>query len=286
MKQTQKFGGAWTSEKLDILSKYLNFYMTALKPQPFKKTYIDAFAGTGKIETRNGTELITGSIRIALQAENKFDEYIFIEKNPKYATELQQIVDTEFAALKPIVTIYNDDCNDRLLKICNATQNPRFWIENRAVLFLDPYATEVKWATLQAISSTKAIDLWYLFPFSAAQRMLPNEGMVESWKSKLNELFGDVNWETRFYQPDPQMNLFDEENRMIKNVNTYELEEYICERLRSIFPYVADNPRMLYNTKMSPLFLFCFAVSNPAKGAIDLARKVAQGSILKKEFTP
>ena len=81
MKQTQKFGGEWTIEKLSILSDYLDFYLNALKNQPFKKVYIDAFAGSGEIETRDGTEQITGSIRLALQAKNKFDRYIFIEKN-------------------------------------------------------------------------------------------------------------------------------------------------------------------------------------------------------------
>lgn len=54
MSTKQKFGGPWTVEKLSILSAYLDFYVTALKNQPFKKIYIDAFAGTGKIKIGNG----------------------------------------------------------------------------------------------------------------------------------------------------------------------------------------------------------------------------------------
>ena len=169
-----------------------------------------------------------------------------------------------------------------MIEICDTTRYSKFWNENRAVLFLDPYATEVKWATLEAIAKTQAIDLWYLFPFSAAQRMLPNEGVVDSWRKKLNDLFGDTDWETRFYKPNPQINLLGEDGQMIKEVNTKELAAYICERLKSIFPYVADNPRLLYNAKMSPLFLFCFAVSNPNPKAYGLAKKVAEEHILKK----
>jgi three-Cys-motif partner protein len=282
MSKAKKFGGDWTVQKLNILSEYLDFYLNALKNQGFGKVYIDAFAGSGKIETRDGTEQITGSIRLALQGKNKFDKYIFIEKSAEYSNELQNIVDNEFSAIKSKVTIYNADCNDKLLELCDMTSNANFWHNNRAVLFLDPYATEVKWATLQAIASTKAIDLWYLFPFSAAQRMLPNEGVVDSWRSKLNELFGDTDWENRFYKLDPQISFFDDDN-MIKDVNTKELAAYICERLKSIFPYVADNPRLLYNTKKSPLFLFCFAVSNPNPKAYGLAKKVAEDYILRKE---
>ncbi len=44
------YGGSWTIKKLDILEKYLNAYTTALKGQPFKLAYIDAFAGTGYLE--------------------------------------------------------------------------------------------------------------------------------------------------------------------------------------------------------------------------------------------
>ena len=100
----------------------------------------------------------------------------------------------------------------------------------------------------------------------------------------MNDLFGDTEWENRFYKLNPQLSL-DGIDTTIKDVNTEELASYICERLRSIFPYVADNPRFLYNAKMSPLFLFCFAVSNPKPAAYGLAKKVAEEHILKKGVT-
>jgi three-Cys-motif partner protein len=51
--QIQKFGGAWTVIKIDILKQYLDAYTTALKSQPFNLVYIDAFAGCGKYTTKN-----------------------------------------------------------------------------------------------------------------------------------------------------------------------------------------------------------------------------------------
>ena len=81
MNTKQKFGGPWTVEKLNILSDYLNFYATALKKQPFKLIYIDAFAGTGHINIGdNVDEIIDGSAKLALQSNGNFTEYIFIEK--------------------------------------------------------------------------------------------------------------------------------------------------------------------------------------------------------------
>ena len=49
--KSAKYGGPWTREKLNILEKYLNAYTKALKDQPFKLMYIDAFAGNGRVKT-------------------------------------------------------------------------------------------------------------------------------------------------------------------------------------------------------------------------------------------
>ena len=45
--EAHQFGGPWTVEKLDALRAYLIAYAQALKNQPFRRYYIDAFAGTG-----------------------------------------------------------------------------------------------------------------------------------------------------------------------------------------------------------------------------------------------
>lgn len=275
----KRFGGKWTIEKLDIFSDYLNAYTVALKNQPFKKIYIDAFAGTGEIITADGTEIITGSVRLALNAKNKFDYYIFIEKDTNKAQELKDMIEVEYPQFKSIIEIRNDDCNVVLKEICENTD----WKNNRALLFLDPYATEVPWSTLEIISKTKAIDLWYLFPICAVQRMLPKSNVpVESWKAKLNMLFGDKSWEKEFYKENPQLNIFGTTD-LVKGVNTDEVKEYILKRLKTVFPAVANNPRLLYNNKNSPLFLFCFAVSNDNGKAIGLALKIAN-HILSKEL--
>lgn len=101
-------------------------------------------------------------------------------------------------------------------------------------------------------------------------------------KAKLNEIFGDDGWEEEFYKEDLQQNFFGTPD--VKKVgNTKTIAEYICKRLKTVFPWVADNPRILYNSKNSPLFLFCFAVSNESPRAIGLARKVSK-HILEKVF--
>ena len=293
MSTKQSFGGAWTVEKLNILSDYLNFYVTALKNQPFDLIYIDAFAGTGHINLGSDTkgfvcgqigidmnevtepeeETIPGSAMLALSAKEPFSHYYFIEKNRKFAAELETLVETDYPQRKSNVTIRKgEDCNTVLLELC---QKAIDWRNYRAVLFLDPYAADVRWETLQAVSNTGAIDVWYLFPFSAVNRMMTKDGNIDpKWREKLNSIFGDNSWEQKFYEENPQISMFDTPSIM-RNVSIDKLKNYIEERLGTLFPKVSQHSRVLYNSKRSPLFMFCFAVSNPDYKAQGLALKVA-----------
>ncbi|WP_307761007.1 three-Cys-motif partner protein TcmP [uncultured Phascolarctobacterium sp.] len=271
-KTSQKFGGTWTKEKLNIFTKYLEAYLVALKNMKFKKIYIDAFAGTGEIVTNDEEQEIIGSAKSALLANSKFDHYYFIEKEPSKVAELQEMVDTEFVSIKNRVTIYCGNANDKLSNIINNVN----WRYSRALLFLDPYATQVNWSTLEIIAKTKSIDVWYLFPFSVLNRLLPRRGINPAYEGCIDRLLGDTKWRTEFYKEDLEVNLFDENERnFIKNVPPDGLKNYIIARLESVFPCVSKKARIFRNKKNSPLFLFCFAISNESKSAQKLALRIA-----------
>ena len=54
--------------------------------------------------------------------------------------------------------------------------------------------------------------------FCAANRMLTkNKHIDDTWKKKLNSLFGDDSWETELYKQNPQLSLFDnDKNNYVK----------------------------------------------------------------------
>ena len=287
MATTQKFGGNWTEEKLNIFTSYLDAYLIALQNQKFKKVYIDAFAGTGEIETSDGEQYLVGSAKRALAADKKFDQYFFIEEDEKKAAELREMVNTEFPHLTRIVTIYCEDANEKLAQIIRDVD----WRFNRGLLFLDPYATQVNWTTLETVAKTKSIDVWYLFPFSALNRMLPKNGRYETWEGCIDRLLGDSGWQTEFYKEDPQMSLFDflpdaeapdSGRRKIKDANPEHIKAYIISRLETIFPCVSKHPRIFRNSRNSPMFLFCFAISSESSKAQGLALRIAD-HILKNK---
>ncbi len=260
-----KFGGEWTKQKLDVLEDYFNFYMTALKNMPFKKIYIDCFAGSGEIEFSDETK-IDGSTIMALNLDNKFDEYHFIEKDRKNFLELEKLKE-KFPELK--IYTYNEDCNEVLPKIISKID----WRYSRGILFIDPYATQLDFNTLKNVSKTKAIDVWYLFPFHAINRMLKKDKNINNeWKKVLNRCLGDDTWEDDLYFENTQLNVF--QNIEYEKVSLKDVQKFICKKMKEVFPYVSENYLVLKNSRNSPLFLLFLLISNDNPKAIGLVKKV------------
>lgn len=173
--------------------------------------------------------------------------------------------------------LVNADANSYLKDLCLGYS----WKKNRAVLFLDPFGMQVEWETIQAIASTKAIDLWILFPIGVAvNRLLKKNGKVSpSWKRKLDLIFGTSDWYEAFYQFKTDLGLFGEQKTAIKRSDFKDIGQYFVKRLKSVFSGVAENPLPLFNSRNVPLYLLCFASGNP-KGS-RTAIKIAQ-DILKR----
>jgi three-Cys-motif partner protein len=275
-----KFGGIWTRKKLAVLEEYLKFYVTALKAQPFTLHYADAFAGTGSHDPimEDGQLLLMphedfrGSVLTALNVEPSFHQFHFNDLNPEHVAELQQI--KEGHPTKHI-KVYQQDANQFVPEFCSAlTKN------DRAVLLLDPYSTQLDWNTLKHIASSKKVDLWLLFPISVILRMTPKDGerARPEWKETLDRLLGTNTWEDALYKPlqapmTPDLFADSDSTPVSQRINTKELEHWVTKKLRDLFPYVA--PPVLLNNRGSPLFLFYFAVANSSEKAWKLANKAA-----------
>ncbi|MEX1198292.1 MAG: three-Cys-motif partner protein TcmP [Pseudohongiellaceae bacterium] len=273
------FGGPWTAKKLELLEAYLHFYATALKNQNFTLHYVDAFAGTGAVSPRRleGDEFLIppedleGSVSRALAVEPGFHYYHFNDLDQQHSAKLR-----ELEALHPgrNIHIYQQDANDFVREICSRLKS-----RDRAVMFLDPFSSELEWATLEVVAASGKVDLWLLFPFLTLLRITPRDGgkIRDEWRNAANRLLGTDDWEQWLYQPEeqnPTPDLFAEESscRGSERSRADDVAKSITRRLQDIFPYVAE-PVHLRN-RGRPLFLFYFAVSNPNPAAQGLAKRV------------
>lgn len=280
MSKKETFGGVWTIEKLDILSKYLDFYTTALKNQNFRKIYVDGFAGEGEITLRNGQK-IEGSASIALNIELPFDRYYFIELNTKKAKKLELL---KSSRKDRNITIINSDANIALQSLVLNTD----WRYSRGVFFVDPFATQTEWKTLKVISDTGSIDLWFLFPFYAVNRLFAKDKeQIILWKDRLNNCFGGNDWEDAIYKKKEavQLSIFEGEQfeSDFEKVGTDSIIKYVTNKLKTIFPYVAPNPRIFKNEKNSIMFILFFMTSSKNPKAQVLASKCAEHILKTKE---
>ena len=296
-KTKQQFGGDWTTEKLERVRKYLVAYariMNALRDQKrgFRFAYIDAFAGAGYntpkqtdddfapffegVRASDSQRFIDGSARIALKVEPRFDRYIFIEHNATRFAELSKLRE-EFPELHDRIQLVNADANTYLNDLCLN----RNWRNHRAVLFLDPFGMQVAWDTIAAIAETEAIDLWLLFPLgTGANRLLKRDGKIPaSWRARLDITFGSCDWYDAFYQKMEYQDLLSGKPvvETYKQATFDTICAYFLKRLGTVFPHVAEHPLPLFNSANCPLYLLCFAASNPGSGGktdLKIARDI------------
>jgi len=287
--QQTTFGGPWTQQKLEVLSKYLSAYTKIFtkntKAQFYTTSYVDAFAGTGVIrrpalggfatffpELEKAEEKFRkGSVRRALEVEPPFDKYVFIEKSAKKCKELKAVA-AEFRNKK--VDVINEDANSALLKWCSELNTER----ERAVVFLDPFGAAVEWKVISALAKTRAVDLWILFPYSAVNRMLMrNRKPQGALAERLTKVFGTADWEKSFYSSRKFRSLLTETHveEDHKSVDHREIIDFFLARLRKEFEAVAD-PKPLHNSRGSLLFMLIFAAGNAAsaKTGIKIANSI------------
>ncbi|MEZ5571194.1 MAG: three-Cys-motif partner protein TcmP [Halioglobus sp.] len=265
-----EFGGGWTEIKLDLLERYLKAWLQVMHNKRFDLLYIDAFAGNGKcVSKRDGGE-VDGSALRALRCEG-INTYYFFEKACDRADELKKACDAEEFSGKEVI-IESGDANDLVKHILKKHD----WRRTRAVLFLDPYGMEVEWSTLEAISLTKAIDLWYLFSISGLFRNAARkfEAVDAGKEAIITRMLGTDEWKSAFYQDTGQPDLFTRNTTSERHMDVDDLEIYVKERLQTIFPMVLD-PRRLVQSRNAPLFSLFFAVSNPSEAAQQPAKRIA-----------
>jgi len=131
---------------------------------------------------------------------------------------------------------------------------------------------QVEWSTVQTLAETKAVDLWYLFPFIT--RLLRRDGdLDDAWAKRLDVLFGTPDWRTHFYKVRRQEGLFGEFQSVHRDVTESNIKDFIEQRLKTAFVEVASS-RVLRNSRQSPLYALCFAASNQRGAATAL--KIAQ----------
>ncbi len=169
----------------------------------------------------------------------------------------------------------NEDANSALLKWCGSLDTKR----RRAVVFLDPFGASVDWQVIAALGRTHAVDLWVLFPYSAINRMLPqNRKPPKTWARRLTSVFGSAEWESAFYSTTAVRSLLDstEPVELVrKSADERVIADFFVKHLKQEFVAVSD-PLLMHNSNGSLLFILFFAAGNErsAKTGLKIANSI------------
>jgi three-Cys-motif partner protein len=301
------FGGPWTEIKLDAVEYYLKCYTKALKRVGLDLWYIDAFAGSGDRETERQVggifegapietvrETLAGSARRALSVQPAFDHFVFIEKNEKRCEALGE---TRLENPSTDIQIIRGEANHVLKSLVKAPPwNKRDNGSSRGVVFLDPYALHVDWETVQALSSTRVLDVWYLFPIRDTLRQLARDFKGIGPKEPMLDRVLGKEWRELYsikpvHEP-PIADMFavfdgiesDQiEPEMERVVSLEQFEQWLKKRLEDVFQFVSE-PLPLLATPNRQLFSLFLGVANPSKSATELAEKFVR--YVNKNFAP
>lgn len=259
------------------------------KAKYLRTTDVDGFAGSGRRYGDDGSagqeafqdfmesdtkRFYMGSVERALRLEPPFDQYLFIEQKPSYANELESLTG-KFTDRTDRVTVLREDVNVAIPEWCRRLQS-----KDRALVFLDPYGMQVNWSTVEALAETQKVDLWILVPLGQAViRLLTEKRPPNVWAQRLTAFFGEDAWQDHFYVKTQAGTLFDDEPEYKRSTDYEKITGYMVQRFTSVFAGVLKSPIILRNSRGVPLYLLCFAASNPVKAklAVKIANNIAEG---------
>jgi three-Cys-motif partner protein len=290
--------GPWAKEKLEALGQYLGFYTTVLKKQGHwlrGTIFVDAFAGPGlaRIRTKGmggekkpnlfaagpasdkaEIEFLKGSPRVALDIENPFTRYLFIDRDPKRVAELETLK-AEYGSRR-MIDVQEADANTALKAWLASGID---WKRHRAVVFLDPFGMQVPWSTVEMLATTKAVEVIVNFPLGMAiQRLLTKSGLIPpGWQISLDTFFGSPDWRELVYEEG--QDLLGPRLRKVEDSGRKLLEWY-GGRLRGIFGHVS-TARLIKNSRGNPLYYLIWAGPN-ATGLKGAEHILSKGERVKK----
>lgn len=154
--------GSWGEHKYLLVSNYARIFATSMKAKWHCRVYIDLFAGAGRSRIARTSRIVPASPLLALDIPDRFDRYIFCEKDEVKMSALKQRVETNYPDIDVHYVLGDSNLlgSAILLKIPKAQKD--FTI--LAFCFADPYNMKsLRFATVQKLSE-RFMDFLILIP--------------------------------------------------------------------------------------------------------------------------
>lgn len=255
--------GPWTEVKLDALSDYLGAFARATQ-RARGTLYLDLFAGAPDNASRDNGRSIMGSPERALRATPPLSKLIFCELQERSARQLEARLTAEYPGRD--VRVLPGDCNATIPRLLRRLDGG--WRHAPSFAFIDQYAAEVDWATMESLARFKdpkrsKVELWLFFGDGLIPRGAWGSGSepeLPRFADRVDRMFGTPLWR---------------EVRRGRNDGLLDSSEYRAElinlmrwRLEHDLSYHTSLPLSVTNEHGTPIYTMIFATDHGAGEAI------------------
>jgi three-Cys-motif partner protein len=252
--------GAWTTEKLDYVRRYIYMFETSMRGKPWRqRSYIDLYAGTGKYRAEENGEVHLGSALLALTTEHPFTHYYFVESDSDNLNTLKQRCQPATQKIR----FYEGDANQKVNEIVNEIISvdkqkiPNQW-SSLNLAFLDPDGLELEWKTVEALAKVNKMDLIIYYSQFGLNLNLKNCYQTKS-ATTIDKFFGDDEWRRIF----EKWKLKDSIAGIHRDlIDYYKSKLHTLGYVDVVEPETGVEPLMRTSKTKAPLYRLLFASKN------------------------
>jgi three-Cys-motif partner protein len=188
--------GSWALQKYRLLDLYDTLFATGMKHLWDRRVYIDLFSGPGRAKIRGTERIVETSPLFALRVPDRFDKYIFCDREVKNISALRERVGREFPDINPSYVI--GDCNAVVAEIVEKIPKASKGKSVLSFCFADPFGIDdLKFRTIQTLSVPSRMDFLVLLALDMDANRFQSL-YVKQTSSIIDEFLDDSSWRSKW----------------------------------------------------------------------------------------
>lgn len=278
----RRTGTPWVNARLDAFATFLRGYRAAVLQTPGTRTCVEAFVGGSYRELRefesasgdlvvpelaaNEPQALLAEVaQMMLETNPAFDAYRFLDPSGDRRRALDDLAQTqELVWFDVEKSLRTKPVRDELARMAMID-----WKDHRALLFLDPFATDVDWSIIAAVGQTHAVDLWLLYPVGVGIDRLGSEALdvPRIWRRHVDDMLGTDAWFEKVRVASVGLH---DGTKAVADARLDVFCGLLASRLATVFPIVEESAGILRGAEGQPLYACCYAVCSEASAAASL----------------
>jgi three-Cys-motif partner protein len=188
-------------EKIRLHNYYVQTFAGAMKERWPQRAYLGLFSGAGRASVATTGEIIETTALSAFRVPVPFTKYIFVDKDSACTEALAKRIDA--LPGNHDVTILNGEVNALLPDIRRAM--PQYGPNNGLLscCFVDPFAANLRFSTLRALSAYK-MDFLILLMLGVDARLNFRRYLEDETDDRIGNLINDPNWREEYRESGDQ----------------------------------------------------------------------------------